>query len=187
MIKPFLAKSIADLSSLLAQAESYAPALQRLADTMLECFGRRGKALICGNGGSAADAMHFAEELSVRFCKNRRALPAIALLDASVLTCAANDFGYDAVFSRQVEALGNPRDILIVMSTSGNSPSVIAAVDAARANALITCAFLGKDGGKLRGVCDIELLVPHHDTARVQEMHKLLFHTVCAWIDAKVE
>jgi D-sedoheptulose 7-phosphate isomerase len=187
MIKPFLAKSIADLSSLLSQAESYAPQLQRLADTMLECFGRRGKALICGNGGSAADAMHFAEELSVRFCKNRRALPALALLDASVLTCAANDFGYNAVFSRQVEALGNPGDILIALTTSGDSPSVVAAVDAARAGGLVTCAFLGKDGGKLRGVCDIELLVPHNDTARVQEIHKLLFHTVCAWLDSKID
>jgi D-sedoheptulose 7-phosphate isomerase len=104
--------------------------------------------MTCGNGGSASDAMHLAEELIARFQKNRRALAAIALCDPTVVTCAANDFGYEKVFSRQVEALGNPGDVLIVFTTSGNSPNVLRALEAAKAQACVTAGFLGKDGGK---------------------------------------
>ncbi len=154
---------------------------------MLACWSNRGKVLIAGNGGSSADAMHLAEELCVRFQKNRRALAAIALCDPTVITCAGNDYGYDHVFARQVEALGNPGDILIVMTTSGNSANVLRAIEAAKSQKLLTAAFLGKDGGKLRGQCDIELLIPSPLSARVQECHKLLYHTLCEWVDTKIE
>lgn len=187
MIKDVLDASLRDLSALLpAVAALHAP-LERLGQAMLVAWQQRGKVLTCGNGGSAADAMHLAEELSVRFQKNRRALAALALCDPAAMSCAANDFGYESVFARQVEALGNPGDVLIVFSSSGNSPSVVRAVDAAKRQKLITCAFLGKDGGKLRGACDIELLIPSPSTARVQECHQLLFHALCEWIDEEVE
>jgi D-sedoheptulose 7-phosphate isomerase len=153
---------------------------------MLRCWEKRGKVLTAGNGGSAADAMHLAEELSVRFEKNRKALAAIALCDPSAITCAANDFGYDTIFSRQIEALGNPGDILIVFTTSGNSGSVLGAIESAKSQKLVTVAFLGKGGGKAKGLCDIEFIIPATTSHRVQEGHKILYHTLCEWIDAKV-
>jgi D-sedoheptulose 7-phosphate isomerase len=174
------------MEALLPKLRAREQPLGRLAEAMFACWSRRGKVLIAGNGGSAADAMHFAEELVVRFCANRRALASIALTDPTVLSCCANDFGYDEVFARQVEALGNAADVLVVMTTSGNSPNLVRAVEQARQQGLITVAFLGKDGGRLRGQCDIELLVPTAATARIQEAHKLLFHTLCEWIDRNV-
>lgn len=182
-----LLSAAADQAAAVAQAaKSLAGPLQRLGETMLECWGRRGKVLTCGNGGSSADAIHLAEELSVRFQKDRRALAAIPLTDPGAMTCAANDYGWERVFSRQVEALGNPGDVLVAFTTSGNSANVIAAVEVARRQAMRTCAFLGKGGGKLKGVCDIELLVPHQLTHRIQEAHLLLYHTLCEWIEQRV-
>src|SRR5687768_15011100 len=172
MMKPILSRTITELRDLLPRIEPLHEQLGRLGQAMLDCWAKRGKVLIAGNGGSAADAMHLAEELTVRFAKNRRALAAMALCDPTVLTCAANDFGYDHVFSRQVEAFGNPGDIFVGISTSGNSANIIRAVETARSRGVITCAWLGKDGGKLKGMCDIELLVPSSVTARVQEAHK---------------
>jgi D-sedoheptulose 7-phosphate isomerase len=142
--------------------------------------------LVAGNGGSAADAIHFAEELVVRFAKNRRGLAAIALCDPAVVTCAANDLGYERVFERQVEALGNEGDVFVAMTTSGNSENLIRAIRLAKQQKLVTVSFLGKDGGKTKGMCDIELLVPSSVTARVQEAHKLLYHTLCGWVEAKL-
>src|SRR5438876_11122498 len=123
-----LASATAELIALLPKIASLSPDLERLGEAMLKCWSRRGKVLIAGNGGSAADAIHLAEELVVRFAKNRRALAAMALCDASVLTCAANDLGYEAVFSRQIEALGNTGDVFVAMSTSGNSANLVRAV-----------------------------------------------------------
>ena len=142
-----------------------------------------GKLLICGNGGSCADAMHFAEELVARFQKDRRALAAVALADPTVLTCVSNDYGYDRVFSRQVEALGRPEDLLVLLTTSGDSLNCLAALQAARDFGLRTMSLIGKDGGKLKGQCDVELHVPASTAHRVQEAHKLLFHTLCEWAD----
>jgi len=187
MIKEILTRSLSELANLLPPLASMELPLERLGHAMLKCWQNRGKVLIAGNGGSAADAMHFAEELSVRFHKNRRALAAISLCDASAITCAANDFGYEQVFARQVEALGNPGDIFIALSTSGNSPSIVRAAELAKTRKLITVAFLGKDGGRLKDVCDIELHVSSSLTARVQEVHQFLFHVLCEWIDMKVE
>ncbi|MCC6422978.1 MAG: SIS domain-containing protein [Phycisphaerales bacterium] len=182
-----LEESIAELAALLPGVVALGPALGRLADAMVDCWRRRGKVLIAGNGGSSADAMHFAEELVVRFGTDRQALAAIALCDPTVLTCCANDYGFDRVFSRQVEALGNAGDLLIIMSSSGQSQNLILALQAAKAQGLITAAFLGKTGGQALGLADIELLVPSVSTARIQESHKLLFHTLCRWVDERYQ
>src|SRR3954462_2864204 len=187
MVKPLLDRAIADMTALLPKLAALEPELQRLCAAMDACWKKRGKVLIAGNGGSAADAMHFAEELAVRFMKNRCAFAAIALCDTTVITCAGNDFGYDYIFSRQVEALGNPGDVFIGLSTSGNSANILRAFDIARSRGLTTCAFLGKDGGKARGVCDIELIVSAELSHRIQEGHKLLYHTVCEWVDERCE
>lgn len=186
-MQELLNEACEEMVRLLPDVRSLGPALQRLGDTLLSCWQKRGKVLVAGNGGSAADAMHFAEELVVRFAKNRRGLAAIALVDPTVVTCCGNDFGFDRVFERQVEALGNPGDVLVVMSTSGNSENCLRAVQLAKRQHMTTVAFLGKDGGRLRGTCDIELLVPSNNTARIQEVHKLLFHTLCGWIDQRVD
>ena len=159
------------------------PQLSAACDLLRTCWHGGGKLLVCGNGGSCADAMHLAEELVVRFQKTRRGLAAIALADPTTLTCAGNDLGYDAIFERQVEALGRPGDVLAVMSTSGNSENVLRALAAARKGGLKTIGFLGKDGGKARGQCDVELIVPAETAHRVQEGHKILYHTLCEWAD----
>ncbi len=186
-MQSILQQSIADLSALLPGLATLEPALLRIGTAMLKCWSERGKVLTAGNGGSAADAIHFAEELVVRFQKTRRGLAAIALCDPGVVTCAANDFGYDQIFSRQVEALGNPGDIFIALSTSGNSPNVVRALKAAREQHMVTVGFLGRDGGQAKEWCDIPLVIPHSSTARIQEAHKLLYHCLCEWIEARVE
>lgn len=139
------------------------------------CFS--GKILIAGNGGSAADAQHFAAELVGRFQVNRRALPCIALnTDTSNLTAIGNDFGFDKVFARQVEAIGRPGDAFIGMSTSGNSENIIAAVRKAKKQGMVTIGLLGSDGGKLAGLVDHAVVVPHNVTARIQEAHIFILH-----------
>ena len=185
-MKRILEKAVTELAELIPKLASLEPEMTRLAETMMSCWARRGKVMTCGNGGSASDAMHLAEELVARFQKNRRALAAIALCDPTVLTCAANDFGFDTVFSRQVEALGNPGDVLIVFSTSGNSANILRAIEAAKRQGVVTVAFLGRDGGKARGTSDIELIIPATASHRIQEAHQLLFHTLCEWVDREV-
>lgn len=181
-----LLKRAADETITLAERlRDLAPQMQQVCDLLAACWDAGGKLLVCGNGGSCADAMHLAEELVVRFQKNRRALPAIALADPTVLTCCGNDFGYDAVFERQVEAYGQPGDVLLVMTTSGNSTNILRALEAARARGLKTVGFLGRDGGAARGQTDVEVVVPADTAHRVQEGHKLLYHTLCEWVDAR--
>jgi D-sedoheptulose 7-phosphate isomerase len=146
-----------------------------------------GKVLVCGNGGSAADSQHFAAELVGRFERERMELAAIALTtDTSVLTALANDFGFDQVFSRQVRALGQPGDVLVAISTSGNSPSVLEAVRAAQDRDLIVVGLSGKGGGQLTTMLreqDVHLCVPHDRTARIQEVHLLMLHCICDGVD----
>src|SRR5687768_9922244 len=185
-MKAILDRTVRELAELLPKVAGLAPALERLGEAMMKCWAKRGKVLIAGNGGSAADAIHFAEELVVRFQKDRRGLAAMALCDSSVITCAANDLGYERVFSRQVEAYGNEGDVFIAMTTSGNSENLVHAIRSAKQQRLVTAAFLGKDGGKTRGLCDVELLVPSNVTARVQEAHKVLYHSLCEWVEARV-
>ncbi len=186
-MESILSKTLDDLAELIPRLRPLGPTVARLGEAMMQCWEARGKVLIAGNGGSAADAIHFAEELVVRYQKNRRGLAAMALCDPAVLTCAANDLGYEHVFSRQIEAYGNPGDLFIGLTTSGNSPNMIRAFSAARSNGLKSAAFLGKDGGKARGQADIELLVPSTITARVQEAHKILYHALCEWIESRID
>lgn len=146
-----------------------------------------GKILWCGNGGSAADAQHLAAEIVGRFKRNRRGLPSIALTtDTSILTAVANDFGFNSVFQRQVEALCNPQDVLVGISTSGNSPNVCAAMELAKQIGASTVAFTGQDGGQLAGMADLTLRVESTETARVQEVHILCGHILCDWIDSAI-
>jgi D-sedoheptulose 7-phosphate isomerase len=157
--------------------------IDRLAALLAERFAASNKVLICGNGGSACDAMHFAEELTGRFRADRPPLAAIACTDPGHLTCTANDFGFEHVFSRWVEALGKPGDVLILLSTSGDSPNILKAAEAGEARRLTTIALLGKDGGKLRGRCDHELIVPGEGSDRIQELHMLILHTLVEGVE----
>jgi D-sedoheptulose 7-phosphate isomerase len=143
-----------------------------------------GKILLCGNGGSASDSQHLAAELTGRFIKDRRPLAAIALTtDTSALTSIANDYSFEEVFARQVMALGRPGDLLVVISTSGNSKNIIRAVESAKDIGVICVGLLGRDGGRLRGLCDHAIVVPSDVTARIQESHILIGHTLCGLIE----
>jgi D-sedoheptulose 7-phosphate isomerase len=142
------------------------------------------KVLLAGNGGSAADAQHIAAELSGRFVKERKALPGIALtVDTSALTSIANDYGYEHVFSRQVEAFGQPGDLFIGISTSGNSQGILNALESAQKIGCKTLGFSGRNGGKMNGLCDLNIIVPSDVTARIQEMHILIGHILCKAVD----
>ena len=172
-----------------ALAANQAP-LIAAADAPLDCCNRGGKILACGNGGSAGDAQHFASELVNRFERNRRALPAMGLVsESSTLTAIANDAGYEAVFSRQVEAFGKADDILVAISTSGQSASVINAMDAAQARGMRVIALTGRDGGAMAARLtdgDIELRVAEPVTARIQEIHLLFIHCICRLIEDRI-
>lgn len=155
-----------------------------VARTMALCLARGGKILFCGNGGSAADAQHIAAEFVNRFMLDRPPLPAIALTtDSSILTAIGNDFGFDLVFAKQVQALGNPDDILVGISTSGNSENVVKAFEAARENSLVTLGLTGRDGGKLAELSDFLINVPENTTALVQEIHITVAHLLCGLVD----
>lgn len=152
--------------------------IESMAETLAACFREGNKVLSCGNGGSACDAIHFAEELTGRFKKDRQALPVISLLEGANITCIANDYGFESIFSRGVEAYGKPGDILLAISTSGNSANVVKAVETAREKGLIVHLLLGKDGGALRGRGDAEIHVRSPDTERIQEVHMVVLHTL---------
>jgi D-sedoheptulose 7-phosphate isomerase len=157
------------------------------AEARVEARGGGGRLLACGNGGSAADAQHFAAELVGRFESERAAMAAVALTtDTSILTALANDYDYSRVFARQVEALGRPGDVLLGISTSGGSASVLAAFEAARAAGVTTVALTGRDGGRVGAAADIHVNVPAASTARVQEVHRTLLHAVCALIEREL-
>ncbi|MES2829971.1 MAG: D-sedoheptulose 7-phosphate isomerase [Bacteroidota bacterium] len=142
------------------------------------------KVLLAGNGGSAADAQHIAAELTGRFVKERKALPAIALtVDTSALTAISNDYGYDRVFARQVEALARPEDLFIAISTSGSSPNIINALHAAKAIGCKTIGLSGRDGGLMNDLCDLNIVIPETNTASIQEMHILIGHIFCKAVD----
>ncbi|HEY2379903.1 MAG TPA: D-sedoheptulose 7-phosphate isomerase [Terriglobia bacterium] len=161
--------------------------IARAAETIAHGLKNGKKMLFFGNGGSAADSQHLAAEMVGRFGPDRSALPGIALTtDTSILTAVGNDYGYDKVFSRQIEALGQPGDTAIGISTSGNSPSVLEALDAARAKGLFTVGFTGEGGGKMVGRCEVLFRVPSRVTARIQETHILLGHILCELIDREL-
>jgi D-sedoheptulose 7-phosphate isomerase len=162
-------------------------AIQRAAVMLADSFKAGGKVLSCGNGGSHCDAMHFAEELTGRYRENRPGYPAIAISDVSHLSCVSNDFGYEYVFSRYVEAVGREGDVLLGLSTSGNSANIIKAIEAARAKGMKVIALTGKDGGKMAGSADIEIRVPHFGYAdRIQEIHIKVIHILMMLIEKEM-
>ncbi|HEX5581142.1 MAG TPA: SIS domain-containing protein [Gemmatimonadaceae bacterium] len=168
----------------LRTAEAIGPDLERAAEMVRDTVGRGGTLFFCGNGGSAADAQHMATEYVVRYMRNRRALPAIALTtDTSLLTAAGNDFGFDTVFARQVEALAKPGDLLVIHSTSGKSPNVLLAAEAARARGVAVLAFSARDGGPLRALADHNVIVPTERTDRAQEIHLCVEHMICDLVE----
>ncbi|MEG1582732.1 MAG: D-sedoheptulose 7-phosphate isomerase [Cetobacterium sp.] len=156
---------------------------EKVAKDLASVFEAGNKVLICGNGGSNCDALHFAEEFTGRFRQNRRALPAISLSDSSHITCVGNDYGFDYIFSRGVEAYGKEGDMFIGISTSGNSANVIKAVEAAKKMGLKTCVLLGKDGGKLKGMCDYEFIIPGETSDRIQEIHMMILHIIIEGVE----
>lgn len=160
-----------------------APTIDAIAAAIVDRIKAGNKILVCGNGGSSADAMHFAEELTGRFRADRPALPAIACVDVGHITCTANDYGFDKVFSRWVEGLGKAGDVLIVLSTSGNSANIVEAVKSAKHRGLTTVALLGKDGGKLHGACTHEIIAPGDTSDRIQELHMLVLHILVEAIE----
>ena len=162
-------------------------AVQRAAELIADAFKSNGKLLVFGNGGSAADAQHIAGELVNRFLQHRRALPAIALTtDGGVLTCIANDTGFENVFARQIEALGTKGDVCLAISTSGTSPNVTVACEQARKQGMVVIGLLGRDGGNVAALCDLALIVPSDDTQRIQETHNLIGHIICELVEGEL-
>ncbi|MGD0060076.1 MAG: SIS domain-containing protein [Verrucomicrobiia bacterium] len=160
---------------------------QKIAAAAVASLRSGGKILACGNGGSAADAMHLTQELVGRFRSNRRSLPGVSLTaDPTALTCIGNDFGFENVFSRQVEGLANPNDLLVCFSTSGNSPNILRALEAAKAKGVKTVSLLGKDGGKAKGKADLEIIIANSDSGRVQEAHTLILHALLEVIEREI-
>lgn len=183
ILTKFVTDACQTMQSLLKQAGTF----EQIAAAASATLKAGGKILTCGNGGSAADAMHLAEELIGRYGRNRRSLAAVCLsADATALTCIANDYGYDEVFARQVEGLGNKGDLLVCFTSSGNSVNILRAIAVAKTRGVKTVALLGKDGGKTKGKADIELIVESPDTARVQEAHTLLLHALLEEIERAV-
>lgn len=189
MIEAFQNAKLA-LEAFLADGRNFTT-LDLAADMLAESLAEGGKVLACGNGGSACDAMHFCEELTGRFRKDRAPLAAVSLTDAGHITCVANDYGYDEVFARGVRALGRSGDVLVALSTSGNSANVIRAVDTARDIGMRTIALLGRDGGKLAGACDLEWVVPGVPVStptadRIQEIHMLVLHALVEGVERRM-
>lgn len=170
------------LAQFISDTEQY-PRVQLFADKLAATFRAGCKAMSCGNGGSMSDAMHFAEEWSGRYRKERPPLPAIAFSDPGHLSCVANDYGFSEVFSRQVQALGREGDLLLMMSTSGNSPNLVRAAEEARARGVTTVGLLGKGGGALLPLCDIPIIVPGNTSDRIQELHIKIIHIVIETVE----
>ncbi len=189
---------MSDLSSILDRAingsietlqslKKIEPKIAGAAEMIEQCLRSGNKLLVCGNGGSASDAAHFATEFVVRFAKDRRAYPAICLTgDGGLLTAAGNDYGFDEIFARQVAAFGVPGDLLICLTTSGKSKNVRRALEEAKSRKLKTIAFLGRDGGSTIGLADVDLLVASDSTARIQEAHKFLLHVLCEAMESRL-
>lgn len=180
-----LATIIDDAARAIASLHSILPEIRAAIDILITTLQRGGKVLSAGNGGSAAEAMHLAEELSGRYKINRRALPGLSLCsDGTALTCIANDYGFENVFARQVEAFGKPGDVLVLFSTSGNSPNLRNAILQAKSQNVQVISLLGQDGGAIRNMSDVELIVPKTANSHVQEAHQVILHMMLEKIDA---
>ena len=186
-MNPIIPRQYAELVQAVTDAGESLAQIERGAELIADALQSGGKVLTAGNGGSAADALHLSEELVGRYKNNRRALPAIALAsDGTALTCIGNDFGFDQVFARQVEALGQPGDVLVLFTSSGNSANLILALQAARAKGVKTVALLGRGGGKLKGLADTEWIVPSPSGARVQELHGWALHVILEVVENRL-
>lgn len=183
-MKTFVEGQCAEIAANFGRLAALSGSVAAAAELCIEALKAGGKVLFCGNGGSAADAQHLAAELTGRFEMNRAGLAGLALTtDTSALTAIGNDFGYERVFSRQVEALGRPGDVLYAISTSGNSPNVVAAVEEARKRGLKVIAVTGASGGKMKETCDVLLNVPADKAAHIQEMHIAVGHMICGLVE----
>lgn len=188
-MRDFVTQIINDKKLLLDSlfSSGYLETAEKAGEVMVKALKAGNKILLAGNGGSAADAQHFAGEIVGRFTMERKALPAISLcVDPSVMTCIGNDYGYDKVFARQVEGLGCKGDIFIGISTSGNSQNIIEAIKAAKEKQMTVVGFLGKNGGKIKDLCDYALVVPSQSTPRIQETHTLTVHILCELIEKEI-
>ncbi|SHO58560.1 D-sedoheptulose 7-phosphate isomerase [Vibrio quintilis] len=186
LIKNELAEAADVLNNFLSNDENIAQ-IEKAAKLLADSFKQGGKVLSCGNGGSHCDAMHFAEELTGRYRENRPGYPGIAISDPSHLSCVSNDFGYEFVFSRYVEAVGAQGDVLFGLSTSGNSGNILKAIEAAKEKGMKTIALTGKDGGKMAGIADVEIRVPHFGYAdRIQEIHIKIIHILIMLVEKEM-
>jgi D-sedoheptulose 7-phosphate isomerase len=182
-----VARTLAEAARLHLDAQSAVAPTAAAAESMVAALRGGGKILVCGNGGSASDAQHFAAELVGRFERERRAIASVALTtDTSILTAIANDYGYTRVFARQIEAIGRAGDLLLAISTSGGSASILEALAAAKAGRITTVALTGRDGGQAGASADIHINVPSPSTARVQEVHRTLLHAMCELIEREL-
>lgn len=185
-IKEIISASIEVKQKLLSD-EAMLQKIQEAVDVIANAFEKGNKVLFCGNGGSAADAQHLSAEFSGRFYKNRRALPAEALhCNTSYLTAVANDYSYDVIYSRLVDGLGVAGDVLVGLSTSGNSGNIVKAFETAKEKQMITVGFTGESGGKMKGLCDYLFNMPSNDTPRIQESHIMIGHIICELVEAKL-
>jgi phosphoheptose isomerase len=185
---PQFRDAIAAATATLRSLSSLEARMVEAADLIEQCLRAGNKLLVCGNGGSAADASHFATEFVVRFMKDRPAYSAICLAgDGGLLTAAGNDYGFNEIFARQVAAFGVPGDVLICLTTSGKSTNVVRALEEAKARKLKTIALLGRDGGSTVGMADVDILVRSDSTARIQEAHQLLLHVLCETIEGRLD
>ncbi len=184
-----LTQHIEELQKDLQTLTVHEATLNALSDAILHAFQNGGKLLTCGNGGSAAEAAHLAEEFTGRFYRERKSLPGICLsIDGTLLTCIGNDYGFDEVFSRQVSSLGMPGDVLVVFTSSGNSENIVRAMHIAKERGLVTGAFLGKTGGKCKGLADHEIIVQsvNPSAMRIQECHQLMIHALCERVEVSL-
>jgi D-sedoheptulose 7-phosphate isomerase len=181
-----LRNALTDHHSVMQQLESLLPQIDTVGQVMRDCLKRGNKILLMGNGGSAADSQHIAAEIVGRYKRERRGLPAIALTtDTSILTAVGNDYGFEFVFSRQVEALCDAQDVVVGISTSGNSANVVKAIEVAKEIGAITVLLSGGSGGKLAKMCDYSLVMPAKETARIQEAHLFVAHSLCEIMDVE--
>lgn len=181
-----LRNALADHQTVMNGLQQMLPQISAVAERMRNCLTQGGKILLMGNGGSAADSQHIAAEIVGRYKRERKGLPAIALTtDTSILTSVANDYGYEYIFSRQVEALCGPLDVVIGLSTSGNSPNVVRGIETAKQIGATTVGMTGGSGGKLTALCDFNLIMPSSDTPRIQEAHIFIGHVLCELAEAE--
>ncbi len=187
-MKRWIAEIIDEKIALLERlGEGYVALAEGAGERLASVLKNGGKILLAGNGGSAADAQHFAGEIVGRFTMERKSLPALSLcVDPSVMTCIGNDYGYGEVFARQLEGIGRSGDAFVAISTSGNSENLVRALRAAKAKGMATVGFLGRDGGKMKPLCDFPLIVPSSSTPRIQETHTLTVHILCQLIEQEL-